>query len=329
MRISALSTAIAVTIVFAGLAGGAQAADVDPKLSTAPVVYRLNDAASYSEGCFGQCLCPVFYNADFRGTFMLQKVADLGTVIDYDVRKVNWYVGSGDSEMHITGSGTYQRISGFAGWIHRMVLDLSIDGGPTTTFDSGLINGGGEFPDIMIGVSINNLVCYDTLLTIDASPVPNSQIIRERLVRGSTYQEGCLPPCLCPIFVPQALVGTFGLVPISSNGFVTEFSVVDADFDVIGFYPPPSGSFEGQGRYTRITAFIGDLQRMELDLSIDGEPPTAFDSGLTSTFLPLPRIDVEVAMNGFYCYDIVLRLSARPRPSLTPSASVTVDAASR
>ncbi len=85
---------------------------------------------------------------DLRGTFVLTPSVSGGTYFEYDISDVNWYLNRGGEESHITGSGTYTRISGFAGWWHQLELDLSIDGADPVHFDSGGENGGEKFPDL-------------------------------------------------------------------------------------------------------------------------------------------------------------------------------------
>lgn len=169
-----LRTATCVTVLLAFAASStAQAND--------SVMYRLNDATDWSQGCFdGLCLCPIQLNPDVRGTATLGKPVVFGTTLVYDVTDVNWRVGQGPFEMTLTGSGTYTRISGFAGWLHQLELDLSVDGASPIPFDSGLVNGGGNFPDITI--SIQNGIDWDadcvfgTIINVDTSPVPSSQM---------------------------------------------------------------------------------------------------------------------------------------------------------
>jgi hypothetical protein len=131
-----------------------------------------------------------------------------------------------------------------------------------------------------------------------------------RLTDASTYTEGCLPPCLCPILAAQPLGGTFELEQTNDFGTVIEYEVRNVRFRVDGY--APGRIFEGRGRYTRISGFAGWDHQMELSLSVDGEPPVRFDSGLVSGGGEFPAVDIALARNGFYCYDIVLDLHARP-----------------
>jgi hypothetical protein len=70
----------------------------------------------------------------------------------------------------IVGSGTY-RVGGEVAVQHQMVLALSVGGGAKQHFDSGLISGGGTFPDIDIKLSIHGQqACIDTVLHVIATP---------------------------------------------------------------------------------------------------------------------------------------------------------------
>lgn len=299
----------------------AQEADISPAAAR-PVVYKLSGNAAYAEGCFEGCACPISLASNFRGTFTLRPTGGSGTAFTYAVDDVNWWADRG-GEIRITGSGRYTRISGFAGWLHRLELQLSINGAAPVRFDSGLVNGGGDFPRITdIVISMNGLYCYDIAITVNAAPVPRKELLCYTLGRESNYQEGCLPPCLCPIFVDAALQGSFALVELQDFGTYIEYAVVNVNWRVVSPYDPPSSSFVGFGRYTRISGIAGWIHQMELELHIDGGPLTHFDSGLVDGGGEFPTIDIALAMNGFYCYDIVLDILARPCPvaaAITPA----------
>ncbi len=297
-----------------GLMGFTQALAVDTGVSiSSSTVYRLNDDATYTEGCFPPCLCPIWFSDDIRGTFVLTPRDQGGTFFTYDVGDVNWYVSQGAAEIRITGSGIYTRISGVAGWMHQLELDLSVNGGEVTHFDSGLVNGGGNFPDITgLTISMNDLYCYDIAIDVEASPVPPREVVCYRLGYPSTYQEGCWDPCDCPIIEPQPLRGSFALVELADHGTVIEYGVVNADWRVLSAFEPPSSRFDGFGRYTRISGVAGWIHRMELELSVDGEALTHFDSGLVNGSNAFPSIEILLSMNGLYCYDIALDIDARP-----------------
>ncbi len=326
-RIAALTLA---GIALSALAQGADAQVISPKqpgdsLETCrrpSVIYRLNDAATYTEGCWAPCLCPIWMADNIKGTLILTQTGSGGTYLTYRVSQVNWYVKRGDTDIRVTGKGRYTRISGVAGWMHQLELMLSIDGADAVLFDSGLVNGGEDFPNMTgLTLSKNGLYCYDTAIGVDASPVPCRDIVCYSLSgRQSTYEEGCLPPCLCPILYQGPLTGGFKLVTLGQSGLVFEYAVVDVDWRVRPIYgTPPSSRFKGFGRYTRISGFAGWWHQMELDLSIDGGPLTPFDSGGINGGGEFPLIDIALAKNDFYCYDIVLDILARPCAALSSS----------
>ncbi len=282
--------------------------------SGASTVYALQDAAAYTEGCYPPCLCPVWINNDLRGTFVLREVFNGGTLQRFAVDDVNWWIGSGADEVRVTGSGRYTRISGIAGWTSRLTLSLTV-GGETGVYDSGFVNETDPFPSIDLSVALNDFFCYDMVFRVNARP---ARVLCQSLTNDAAYTEGCLPPCLCPIFSSADLHGRYGLVELQNFGTYIEYAVVNADFRVRSPFTPPSERFDGFGRYTRISGFAGWIHQMELDLSVDGGPLTRFDSGAVNGGGDYPAVDITLAQNGFFCYDTILDVVSRPCPSLQP-----------
>ncbi len=325
MRIRTLACAalIALTGPLAVTFAGPSIGPVDAR----PVLYRLNDGATYLEGCFPPCRC-LIADGDIRGTFLLTFSGVTGTTTNYRVTDVNWWVTYQGEDKHITGSGVYRRIDGFAGPIHEFELELVVDGGEPQRFRGGANDFDGNFPTIDgVTISANNMECYDIAIGVDASPVRSDEILRYCLGRPSNYQEGCLPPCLCPILASQPLRGSYGVVELRNYGTWIEYAVVDMDLRVVSAFDPPSSTFRGVGRYIWVSGFAGVIEQMQLALSIDGGPLTAFDSGFNNDFdnqFP-DRIDIRVAMNGFYCYDIVLDIRSPRCRTISPAMSLTED----
>ncbi|MCI0365053.1 MAG: hypothetical protein L0Y44_03140 [Phycisphaerales bacterium] len=283
-------------------------------LAADTVIYRLQDPSLYQKGCFDPCDCPIMVEVPVRGTFGLTLVEEGPPFDTYEVSQVNWTVAldgqpdpTGDNERHITGSGKYT-IGGEFAALHRLELDLSTDGGPSEHFDSGWVVGGTEFPAIVIAISINGFYCYDTGIWITAKPVPKKEIVNYTLKDDSTFQQGCFPPCLCPITNEMPLSGTFALVPILDFGTVRELAVVSVEWKV------EDGGIKitGAGSYTHIDGFAGPIDQLELDLSINGGNLRHFDSGLVNSSVNFPEIDSTVSMNGMVCFDIVMRVHATP-----------------
>jgi len=134
-----------------------------------------------------------------------------------------------------------------------------------------------------------------------------------RLNNASTFEEGCFPPCLCPITIQTGLKGTFKVAHSGNQNGIDVYKVDDVHWTVPLF--GEERRIVGSGVYD-----IGSpdpitvLQhRMRLDLKIGDEPVQHFDSG----WLPLevfPDIKITVSMHGMYCWDIAITIDASPVP---------------
>lgn len=173
---------------------------------------------------------------------------------------------------------------------------------------------------ILIACLVTAMVCWagapgvaQTATTADGTttggPVLGPSAVY-RLTSDASYTQGCWPPCLCPI-TGGLLTGGFRLVEIANDGTTFEYAVLGANFGVISSGIPPSSTFRGNGRYTRISGAPGRAHQMDLRLSVDGDHPRVFDSGLVNGGTNFPAIDIAVAQNGFFCYGIVLGLRAK------------------
>ena len=129
-----------------------------------------------------------------------------------------------------------------------------------------------------------------------------------RLERGSTFQRGCFPPCMCPIMETVPLTGTFRLALVTVGNVFDFYEVRGVRFRVRGngLDLPITGS----GTYKVST--IADLQEMVLDLVVGGEPSTVYWSDTVSGGARFPRIAVPISIHGGFCFDTVLDLRARP-----------------
>jgi hypothetical protein len=111
----------------------------------------------------------------------------------YRVENVNWVVTIDGTDTRITGSGTY-KVGGEVALQQQMTLKLGVGSGAAQTFDSGLVGGGSSFPEIDIAMSVNGMVCFDTVIDIRSKPVPATDLEPYDL-HDSMYLEGCFPPC--------------------------------------------------------------------------------------------------------------------------------------
>jgi len=137
-----------------------------------PVRYGLQSGSQLEVGCFDGCECPVLF-FPMAGPFVLTQVSDNGLFRTFAVTGVDWRAVSATGSLHLTGSGTY-RIGGEVALVHQLVLDLSLNDEPLRQFDSGLVPGGGNFPQIDIQAALYGFACYDTVLTVHAGPATPS-----------------------------------------------------------------------------------------------------------------------------------------------------------
>jgi hypothetical protein len=132
-----------------------------------PATYRMNADAGFLEGCFGTCACPLWFS-DLTGTFRLHPTTLGGTIDIYEVTGVNWHVAANGEP--VSGEGTYTVLNQVSA-LNRMELDLMVGIDPVDHFDSGTVMIGGQFPHIVISISRDQMVCFDTVFEIDAQPV--------------------------------------------------------------------------------------------------------------------------------------------------------------
>jgi hypothetical protein len=222
--------------------------------------------------------------------------------INYSIEKISWKVSYDGETIHeITGSGKYL-IGGEVALMHRLELELSIDGGPQEHLDSGLVSGGFEFPSLSIQVS-RGTECYDIWMDIKAAPVS-----LYALEQGSTFSEGCVSPCMCPVWLGDAQ-GLFSLVPKGSDFLFNYYDIKDIAWIVTG-----GGQIihriTGRGTY-RIGGEFALMNQMELDIRIDGGEPEHLDSGLIVGGTQFPeKISISVS-RGTQCFDIWMDIMAR------------------
>lgn len=277
-----------------------------------PVLYRLEAASGYAEGCQAPCLCPIAWSDDLFGTMVITfDHSSPNWFDDYRVEDVNWVVSLGGADHRITGSGEY-RLGGPVALTQELTLDLSTDGGAPVHFDSGLVPSGSAFPTFDIAIAMNNFFCYDRVFQLSAKPVHASAIVPFGLLR-SGYTLGCLPPCSCPISRFR-VAGGFGLLDLGppSDPLRSNYALVGLAWQTLPAPAPPDRCFAGFGLYSLDRG--ATQHRRVCDVTDGNGLSTRFDSGLVTGGLTFPMIlNVDVAVNGFYCYDQVLNLRARRR----------------
>jgi len=137
------------------------------------VSYALRPESGVTQGCFEPCLCPIWLMQPLSGRFILveRRTTEPSLFREFAVIFVDWKFERGDEVVPITGSGRYS-VGGEFAVQQRMELDLRVGDGPAQHFDSGLVVGGGEFPEIDVRISVNQQICFDTVIDVLASPLP-------------------------------------------------------------------------------------------------------------------------------------------------------------
>ena len=133
-----------------------------------PMQYKLEPPSAFETGCFSICECPIVTHP-LKGTFRLER-SGFDPLFDYySVSDIRWVVTDATTYITITGSGTY-KIGGEFALQHQLTLDLSLDGGAPLRFDSGLVVGGSQFPNIVIDIRRHaGTACVDTVIHVDAT----------------------------------------------------------------------------------------------------------------------------------------------------------------
>jgi len=133
-------------------------------------LYELAPASTYQEGCVSPCLCPISINQHLVGSLNLIPLNPGPAFSRFSLDDISWIViGPGGKALHtMTGFGIYHSNGEVAG-THQLILEISIDKGDLTHFDSGLVSDGSDFPAISISVD-RGTACYDVRIDIIASP---------------------------------------------------------------------------------------------------------------------------------------------------------------
>ncbi len=88
-----------------------------------------------------------------------------------------------------------------------------------------------------------------------------------------------------------------------------------------------SGRVRRDGTY-RIGGEFAVEQQLSLDLRVDAEDLTHFDSGLVAGGGDFPSLDIPISVNGGVCFDTVIDLHAFPADGVTGALPVSVVPAS-
>ena len=150
------------------------------------------------------------------------------------------------------------------------------------------------------------------------SPATRSATVY-RLSPAAAYTQGCFPPALCPIMFQGTVRGTMALTPIysaRSAGTMLDYRVDDVNWLVrIENDATNELRVTGSGVLHRVRPFASGAQRLELDLTIEGQPVQHFDSGWVQSTVNFPQIDLTVSINMMVGFDRVFGVAAAPVPA--------------
>ena len=152
--------AATVTLLLAMLPISGAAASTTYFLATPPSQFEI--------GCQGPCACAIV-DVPLSGSFVLTPSGTDPLYNYYSLTQIRWTLATGSRPLQVTGTGTYQLGGEFA-IMHRLTLDLTVEGRLPQHFDSGLVTGGGEWPAIDIRCAVHGFYCYDTVAAIAAKP---------------------------------------------------------------------------------------------------------------------------------------------------------------
>ena len=128
---------------------------------------------------------------------------------------------------------------------------------------------------------------------------------------GSTFQQGCSGPCLCPITLPQEVTGTFLLVPAGSDPLFTNYQLNEVSWTVLAPDGSAAHTITGQGTY-KLGGEVALMEELTLDLNIDGGGQEHFDSGLIPGGSEFPSLSIPVS-RGTTCFNTWLNIKASPQ----------------
>ena len=139
-----------------------------------------------------------------------------------------------------------------------------------------------------------------------------SKTVLYRLNPDSSLEQGCFPPCECPVTLNVPVKGTFLLTLTNFDSLFNTYAVTDVNWSVTINGAPTVVT--GSGTY-KVGGEFALQQQLSLDLQMNGGNVEHFDSGLVVDSPPFPDINVAISTNHQYCLDTVFNVSASPVPT--------------
>jgi hypothetical protein len=149
------------------------------------------------------------------------------------------------------------------------------------------------------------------------SGMAQSQVLYT-LEPSTTFQEGCVGPCMCPVMLSERVAGTFVLVPTAPDPLFANYNLNEISWTALDSNGTIAHQITGQGTY-RLGGEVAETHQLVLDISIDGGSPQHLDSGLVPGGSEFPLINIPVS-RGTSCFNIWMNIVAAPQKEDSPIA---------
>ena len=145
-------------------------------------------------------------------------------------------------------------------------------------------------------------------------------IVLYNLLPGTSFQEGCGGPCMCPVMASGNVKGTFGVV--SSGGVgqtkalpaTMSYKLRDIAWTVFDTTGQVIHTITGEGTYQYRRVGVGVVkQQLTLKISIDGQDPISLDSGQLVGYGRFPAFAVS-ARSDTGCFEVEMDIVAARAP---------------
>ena len=131
-----------------------------------------------------------------------------------------------------------------------------------------------------------------------------------QLTAESTYYEGCVSPCMCPVRIGGEIQGSFDLIETGADRWFKYYQADQINWMVSNSSGQVLHKISGKGSY-KIGGDFALTHELILNLEIDGQAPAVFSSGLLPGGEEFPAIVLTID-RGTACYDIWMDILAKP-----------------
>jgi hypothetical protein len=159
--------------------------------------------------------------------------------------------------------------------------------------------------------SICRILFFSVLISMFLLCGTATAVVLYELVPGTSFQEGCVAPCMCPVMLSDEVSGTFLLTKQRSDDpWFARYRLSRIDWIVTDADGAPVHTITGRGTY-QVGGDFALTHQLTLDIRIDGGEPQHLDSGLIPGGSEFPVIAISVD-RGTECYDIWMDIRALP-----------------